>query len=225
MCGRFVRSSSAAAIAKVFGVAASDIPASSYNIAPTQSVAAIVRSPDAGLQLQSLRWGLIPSWAKDSAIGSKLINARAETIAEKPSFRSAFRQRRCLIVADGFYEWQQVPSSRQKQPYFIGLQDEGLFAFAGLYEHWHSSEGEILNTCTIITTAANELIEPIHNRMPVLLAPQNYELWLDNSSCEVDRLQGLLAPYPAAAMQVYPVSRSVNSPKNNSPECKQPQLP
>lgn len=222
MCGRFVRSSSAAAIAKVFGVAESDIPASSYNIAPTQSVAAIWRS-DLGLQLQSLRWGLIPSWAKDPAIGSKLINARAETVAEKPSFRSAFRQRRCLIVADGFYEWQQVSSSRQKQPYFIGLQDEGLFAFAGLYEHWHSPEGEIAHTCTIITTTANELVEPIHERMPVILSPQNYDLWLDSSS-KVDRLQDLLAPYPAAAMQVYPVSRSVNSPKNNSPECKQPQV-
>lgn len=223
MCGRFVRSSSAAAIAKFFGVAASDIPPS-YNIAPTQPVAAIVHSPDVGLQLQSLRWGLIPSWAKDPTIGSKLINARAETVAEKPSFRSAFRQRRCLIPADGFYEWQQVPSSRQKQPYFIGLQDEGLFAFAGLYEQWHSPEGEISNTCTIITTTANELVEPIHERMPVILAPENYDLWLDRSRCEVDRLHELLAPYPADAMQIYPVSRIVNSPKNNSPECKQPQV-
>jgi putative SOS response-associated peptidase YedK len=223
MCGRFSQSSSAAAISAVFGVETSDIPPR-YNIAPTQSVAAILQLPSNQPHLHWLRWGLIPSWAKDPKIGSKLINARAETVAQKPSFRSAFRHRRCLIPADGFYEWQQIEGSRQKQPYFIGLQDEGLFAFAGLYERWESPDGDVLETCTIVTTTANELVEPIHSRMPVLLAPQDYNLWLDPSFDKSERLQALLDPYPAAQMKAYPVSSVVNSPKNDSPECKQPQI-
>jgi putative SOS response-associated peptidase YedK len=142
-------------------------------------------------------------------------------VSEKPSFRSAFRQRRCLIPATGFYEWRQLEGSRQKQPYFIGLQDELLFAFAGLYERWESPDGDILNTCTIITTTANSSIEPIHERMPVMLAPQDYARWLDRFST-IDSLQALLDPYPADRMQVYPVSSLVNSPKNDRPECQQP---
>ena len=140
----------------MFGVEVGDLPPR-YNVAPSQSVAAIVQLPDISKpQLQMLRWGLIPSWAKDPKIGYKLINARAETVAEKPSFRSAFRQRRCLILATGFYEWQQVTGSREKQPYFIGLQDEKLFAFAGLYERWSSPGGDAWETCTMITTDAND---------------------------------------------------------------------
>jgi putative SOS response-associated peptidase YedK len=177
MCGRFVRSSSAETLAATFGVEIGDLPAS-YNIAPSQSVAAILQ-PDTDPQLRWLRWGLIPAWAKDPKIGYKLINARAETVAEKPSFRNAFRQQRCLIPADGFYEWQQVEGNRHKQPYFIGLQHELPFAFAGLYERWDSPDGETIDTCTIITTAANEAIAPIHNRMPVILAPQEYSQWLN----------------------------------------------
>jgi putative SOS response-associated peptidase YedK len=229
MCGRFARASSAETIpqsggyanAAIFGVEIGDLPPT-YNIAPSQSVAAVWQLPDTDPQLHWLRWGLIPSWAKDPKIGYKLINARAETVAEKPSFRTAFRQRRCLIPADGFYEWQQVEGSRQKQPYFIGLQDERPFAFAGLYERWESPGGDILETCTIITTTANDLVEPIHERMPVILDPQDYERWLDPSFDEIGSLQAMLAPYPAAAMTAYPVSNIVNSPKNNSPECKQP---
>ncbi len=194
-----------------------------YNVAPSQSVAAIVQLPDASRpQLQILRWGLIPSWAKDPKIGYKLINARAETVSEKPLFRSAFGKRRCLIPATGFYEWQQVEGSRLKQPYFIGVQDEGLFAFAGLYEQWESPDGDVLETCTIITTTANEIVASIHERMPVILAGQEYALWLDPSFGKIDRLQALLAPYPASGMTVYPISNLVNNPKNDSPECKQP---
>jgi putative SOS response-associated peptidase YedK len=221
MCGRFCQESSVEEIAAVFGVGVGDLPPR-YNVAPSQSVAAIVQLPEAPPQLQMLRWGLIPSWAKDPKIGYKLINARAETVAEKPSFRSAFRQRRCLIPATGFYEWQQVEGSRQKQPYFIGLQDEGLFAFAGLYERWESPGGDVLETCTIITTAANKLVEPIHERMPVILASQDYDRWLGPCVGEIGSLQALLKPYPAADMKIYPVSSLVNNPKHDSPECKQP---
>jgi putative SOS response-associated peptidase YedK len=221
MCGRFVRSSSAQTIAAMFGVEIGDLPPS-YNIAPSQSVAAVWQLPDPDPQLHWLRWGLIPTWAKDPKIGYKLINARAETVAEKPSFRAAFRQRRCLIPADGFYEWQQVQGSRQKQPYFIGLQDKRPFAFAGLYERWESPNGETIATGTIVTTAANEAVAPIHDRMPVILAPQDYAQWLDPGFREIDRLQALLDPYPAAEMIIYPVSSLVNSPKNNSPACKCP---
>ena len=159
----------------------------------------------------------------DPKIGYELINARAETVAEKPSFRAAFRQRRCLIPADGFYEWQQVTGSRQKQPYFISLQDERPFAFAGLYERWNSPDGENFDTCTILTTAANEAIAPIHNRMPVILAPQEYAQWLDLGVGGIDRLPALLDPYPVAEMKIYPVSSLVNSPKNDSLACKYPE--
>jgi putative SOS response-associated peptidase YedK len=222
MCGRFCQVSSAADIAAVFKVESGEI-SPRYNVAPSQSVVAIVRLPDPDdLQVKSLQWGLIPSWAKDPKIGSKLINARAETVSEKPSFRSALRKRRCLIPANGFYEWQQVEGSRQKQPYFIGLQDERLFAFAGLYEQWGSPGGDVLETCTIITTTANELMAPIHERMPVILAEQDYALWLDPSFGEIDRLQALLDPYPASEMKLYPVSSLVNNPKNDSADCKQP---
>lgn len=159
----------------------------------------------------------------DPKIGYELINARAETVAEKPSFRAAFRQRRCLILADGFYEWQQVTGSRQKQPYFISLQDERPFAFAGLYERWNSPDGENFDTCTFLTTAANEAIAPIHNRMPVILAPQEYAQWLDLGVGGIDRLPALLDPYPVAEMKIYPVSSLVNSPKNDSLACKYPE--
>jgi putative SOS response-associated peptidase YedK len=222
MCGRFCQASSRDEIAAAFGVEIGDLPPR-YNVAPSQSVAASVQLPDTSKpQIQMLRWGLIPTWAKDPKIGYKLINARSETVAEKPSFRSAFRHRRCLIPATGFYEWQQVEGSRQKQPYFIGLQDERPFAFAGLYERWSSPGGDVLETCTILTTAANNLVEPIHERMPVILDPQTYNLWLDPSFDQIDRLKALLLPYPSEAMKVYPISTIVNSPKNDSPECSRP---
>ena len=222
MCGRFARSSSAETISAMFGVEIGDLPAS-YNIAPSQSVAAIWQLPATDPQLHWLRWGLIPAWAKDPKIGYKLINARAETVAEKPSFRAALRQRRCLIPADGFYEWQQVAGSRHSHPYFVSLQDERPFAFAGLYERWESPDGETIDSCTIVTTGANEAIAPIHERMPVILAPQEYARWLDPGFSKIDGLQALLAPYSAAEMKIYPVGSLVNSPKNDCPACKYPQ--
>jgi putative SOS response-associated peptidase YedK len=216
MCGRYTLTQSAEAIAAAFGLDAVPEMEPRYNIAPTQSVPVILYSPEKQRQLKLMRWGLIPSWAQDSSIGARLINARSETVSEKPSFRAAFRQRRCLVVADGFYEWQR--QEHKKQPYYFQLQDKQPFGFAGLWEHWQSSDGEDINTCTILTTEANELMRSIHNRMPVILNPQDYTLWL-NSAAQPTQLQDLLRPYSSQAMNSYPVSTLVNKPTNNSPEC------
>jgi putative SOS response-associated peptidase YedK len=223
MCGRFTLFHSAEAIAEAFRVDPMDLPPR-YNIAPSQPVAAIVRMPGTSeRKLLWLRWGLIPSWAKDPAIGYKLINARAETVSEKPSFRSAFKHRRCLIPSDGFYEWQRIEGSKsKKQPYYFSLTDNSPFALAGLWERWESKEGDIVETCTILTTDANDLVSPIHDRMPAILSPEDYDLWLDPNFTRSDSLQEMLKPYPAEAMKVYPVSSTVNSPKNDSPECNLP---
>lgn len=216
MCGRFTRSVSIPAIAEEFGVeqVSFDLGAS-YNIAPTQKVAAIIT--DGVKQLVPVRWGLVPSWAKDTSIGSKLINARAETVTEKASFRNAFKKRRCLVVADGFYEWQ--PAGDGKRPVYIRLKSGKPFGFAGLYELWKSPEGQELTTCTIITTEANELMKPIHDRMPVIVPRDEHDTWLDPKTEDRTHLLELLKPYPAYEMEAYPVSKRVNSPANNSPEC------
>lgn len=218
MCGRFTLTQSAIALAEYFQLPEVPDWTTQYNIAPTQMVATVVQHPTSHQrQFQQLRWGLIPSWAKDLSIGAKLINARAETVAEKPSFRSAFKQRRCLVIADGFYEWQKQAGT--KQAFYFRLQDGQPFAFAGLWEKWHSPDQAEIISCTILTTVANELLQPIHERMPVILEPKNYDLWLDPEVQTPQPLQFLLAPYSAAAMTSYPVSKLVNSPKNNSPEC------
>lgn len=178
MCGRFSQTASPEAIALQFEVAELPLLKPHYNIAPSQPVVAIRIEPDTSTRkLVMLRWGLISSWAKDPKIGSQCINAKAETVAVKPSFRSAFKKRRCLVVATGFYEWQV--QGRTKQPMWIGLRSKQPFAFAGLWEHWKPAEGESLETCTIITTEPNDLMAPIHNRMPVILAPAAYDQWLD----------------------------------------------
>ena len=195
-----------------------------FNIAPTQPIAAVTASTKTSPPgFQFLRWGLIPSWAKDPAIGNRLINARAETLAEKPSFRAAFKRRRCLILADGFYEWQRQADRKTKQPYYIFLNHHLPFAFAGLWEHWSDpNSGGELQTCTIITTSPNQLMEPIHNRMPVILAAKDYEMWLDSSYDNADELQDMLCPYPADAMETYPVSTLVNKPQNDEADCIEP---
>jgi putative SOS response-associated peptidase YedK len=171
-----------------------------------------------------VQWGLVPSWSKDPSIGARLINARSETAAEKPSFRSALRRRRCLIPASGFYEWQRRPNG--KQPYVIGMADGNPFAFAGLWEHWHGLDGSELETCTVLTTEANELMAPIHDRMPVILEPQDYADWLgtgeDSAPAEVAQLQHLMRPYPADQMKAYPVSNYVNDPRHEGAECIRP---
>jgi putative SOS response-associated peptidase YedK len=219
MCGRFSLHQIAARLAEVF-----DVPEPNwtprYNIAPTQPVLAVgltvgQHGGDSARAARLLRWGLIPSWAKEETIGSKLINARSETVAEKPSFRSAFKQRRCLILADGFYEWKRMPS--KKQPYYFQRTDQEPFAFAGLWEHWHR-EGLTIDSCTILTTEANALLQPIHDRMPVILSPEDYDRWLDPGTPPVE-LQTLLRPADPDAMQTYPVSPLVNRPSYDSADC------
>ncbi len=218
MCGRYTLSQQPETLAQTFALNTVPELEPRYNIAPTQKVAVVLQTTDTdSRQLQRLRWGLIPSWAKDLSIGAKLINARSETVAEKPSFRSAFKHRRCLIVADGFYEWQR--QERKKQPFYFRLQDGQPFAFAGLWERWKSPEGEEITSCTILTTQANELLQPIHDRMPVILQPSYYNLWLDPHSPSPEPLQQILNPYPTDAMTAYPVSTLVNSTANERPEC------
>lgn len=220
MCGRFTQTQSGAAIATLFQLAEPPTVTPSYNISPTQAVGVIVATAEQPTpQFRQLRWGLIPSWAKDPSMGNRLINARSETVAEKPSFRSAFRQRRCLVLADGFYEWQR--SQGQKQPFYFQVREQPLFAFAGLWEQWQSPEGEAIASCTILTTAANELLSQVHDRMPVILPNSAYEPWLDPTLRDPEHLKPLLQPYSAAAMNSYPVSSQVNSPRHNSPDCIQ----
>ena len=220
MCGRYSQRQSAEIIAQAFQV--DNVPPLKprYNIAPTQSVPTILQlSTSTNRQLKMLHWGLIPSWAKDSKMGSKLINARAETVAEKPSFRSAFRQRRCLVLADGFYEWQQK-EDKQKQPFYFRMSDEHPFAFAGLWEHWEDKNtGKTIESCTLLTTEPNELMQSVHNRMPVILEPKNYDIWLDPEVKNPELLQPFLHPYPAEEMTSFPVSKAVNKPSNDTAEC------
>ncbi len=216
MCGRYTLKTPVEALAERFGIEPAHA-ASSYNIAPTQEVAAVL-SENGVRALEMLRWGLIPSWADDPQIGSRMINARAETVPEKPSFRRAFRSRRCLILADGFYEWRKTGGG--KQPHYIRMEDGSPFAFAGLWESWKN--GREIRSCAIITTGANELVGEIHDRMPVILHPEDYDLWLNPDFDEKDPLATLLKPYPANEMEAYPVSRYVNSPSNDDPGCVQP---
>ena len=191
-----------------------------YNVAPTQEVPAVRREDDGKRHLRMLRWGLIPFWAKDRKVGHKMINARAESVAEKPAFRAAFKARRCLIPTDGFYEWTSGPKG--KQPHRIVLADRGPFALAGLWERWRDKEeGETVESCTVIVTAANDLLQPIHDRMPVILSPEDHETWLDPEA-DRDSLKALLRSYPSAAMATYEVSQIVNKPANDEPACIEP---
>jgi putative SOS response-associated peptidase YedK len=220
VCGRFVLKSDLADIQRVLQVAQLVLDLKpNYNVAPRQDVAVVFRD-DSSCRLAWFRWGLIPSWAKDASIGYHLINARAETVAEKPSFRSAFRKRRCLIAADGFYEWQK--RGEQKAPMYFHLASQEPFGFAGLWETWTSPVGERVDSCVIITTAPNELVKPIHDRMPVILPVEEHALWLDPGVQDPELLLPLLQPYPAELMEGYEVSRLVNSPQNNSPDLLQP---
>jgi len=218
MCGRYSLTTPVEGVRQVFGFLERPNLAARYNIAPTQEVPAVRLEPAeaggaTGPHLVMLRWGLIPVWAKDKAIGSRMINARAETVAEKPSFRAAFAKRRCLIVADGFYEWRKDAGA--KQPYRAAMADGRPFAFAGLWEHWTDpSDGTRVESCTIVTTEANELLKPIHPRMPVIVDPADFEAWLDVTAGP-DGARALLRPYPAGLMKVYPVSPRVNSVAND----------
>jgi putative SOS response-associated peptidase YedK len=219
MCGRFTLRTPASQVAQAFGLADLFDIQPRFNIAPSQPVAAVRIAQNDGRELAFLKWGLVPSWADEPSIGYKMINARSETAATKPSFRKAFKSRRCLIVADGFYEWQKTGS--KKQPFYIRLADGAPFGFAGLWESW-KRDGQAIESCTILTTDANELMAPIHNRMPVILAPADYDVWLDPAVQEVERLQPLLRPFSPGAMTAYPVSTVVNNPKNEVAQCVEP---
>lgn len=240
MCGRFASTSTPDQIASYFGAEAPVAPeasiseesgtadysaaadynlAADYNVAPTRDVP-VVRVREGERRLDFLRWGLVPRWAKDLRIGSKMINARGETVATKNSFRSAFSRRRCIVTADGFYEWQRLEGTEggkpKKQPMFIHRVDGDPLAFAGLHERWTDAEGHReIHTCTIITTSANEMMAEIHNRMPVLLPPAHWEEWLDPDNDDTTGLERLLVPAPEALLTAYPVSDSVNNVKNN----------
>ena len=220
MCGRFSLFSPGELISRHFGVTIDHDLDPRYNIAPTQPVAAVRLTQDsAAREFTYLTWGLIPSWAKDPKIGSRMINARSETAAEKPSFRAAFKRRRCLIPATGFYEWQRL--GERKQPMFIHAADGNPFGLAGLWEIWHSPDGSVVHSCTILTTEPNELMAPIHNRMPVIIEPEDYSMWLDPGPSPQDALH-LMRPYPAQMMEAYPVSTAVNNPRNENPQCIEP---
>jgi putative SOS response-associated peptidase YedK len=221
MCGRFTLFEPDKVLSREFGV--SGIPPLSprYNIAPSQSVVAVRSTPaGSGREIALLRWGLIPSWSKDSAIGNRLINARAETAREKPSFRNAFRRHRCLIPANGFYEWRR--QERGKQPYFVRMRDERLFAFAGLWDRWESPDKGVIETCTILTTSANPVLAPIHDRMPVILPSAGYARWLDPALQDTESLATLLVPFPPEEMLASPVSTRVNTPTVDDESCIAP---
>ena len=219
MCGRFTLTSNMDDLQGRFGFEARDLVyRPSYNIAPTQLILAVTN--DGQRRAELMRWGLIPFWAKDIKIGYRMINAVGETAATKPAFRAAFKKRRCLVLADGFFEWRK--DGKEKIPTYIFLKSREPFAFAGLWETWKSPEGETVKSCTIVTTKPNEFMEPIHNRMPVILSGETEALWLDPMTEEPDVLQPLIQPAPAELMESRIVSSLVNSPKNNSPECVVP---
>jgi putative SOS response-associated peptidase YedK len=217
MCGRYAFFSPAEAVKRIFAL--DEVPELEprYNISPTQSVPAVRAGEEGARAFAMLHWGLVPKWAKERAIGNRMINARSESIAEKPSFRDAFRKRRCLVIADGWYEWQVTPDG--KRPWFIHMKDARPFAFAGLWERWKNpADGALLESCTIVTTDASQSIKKIHERMPVVLEEADRDRWLDTAFSETDKLSELLRPYEPKALEAWPVSRQVNAPKNQGPE-------
>jgi len=220
MCGRFTNHTPAKIYAQIFSATLDGIETPPrFNIAPSDNVLACRVVADGERKLVTLKWGLVPFWAKEPKIGYKMINARAETVATKPAFRAAFRHRRCLICADGFYEWK--PTKQGKQPYHIRLIGGQPFAFAGLWEHWER-EDQTIESCTVIVTDANELVNPIHDRMPVILSPDNYDRWLDPTNTDISELQQLLRPFPADEMESYPVSKAVNRAGQDDPRMIEP---
>ena len=209
MCGRFTLTRPAVDVAEQFHLAVPPLEPR-FNIAPTQQVLALRQRVKETPQAVFLRWGLVPSWAADLSIGHRLLNARAETVVEKPAFRTAFQRRRCLIVADGFYEWRTVAG--KKQPVYFRFRDGRLFAFAGLWEQWQPAEGPPVESCTILTTNANDLIRPVHERMPVILDPVRHEAWLNPTVSDTILLQSWLTTFPSSEMTVTPASVRVNNP-------------
>lgn len=219
MCGRFTIRTSPREVAQLFEVDELPLFAPRYNVAPSQSVLAARLRSDGSRELVPLTWGFVPSWSKDPNSGNRPINIRSETALERPMFRAALRQRRCLIAADGFFEW--LTQGKAKQPYYFQRADGRPFGFAGIWESWRG-EGRVLETCALFTTSANETVAPIHDRMPVILAPADFATWLDPTNEDPQTLVSLLRPLPAAELTAQPVSPLVNSPRNDGPECIMP---
>lgn len=225
MCGRFTLFSSPEQLAETFDLPEPPILAPRFNIAPTQPVGVVRMEPAGAQRIWALtHWGLIPSWSKDPSMGARMINARAETVPEKPAFRAAFKRRRCIIPSSGFYEWKQV--EKGKEPFFILPADDGLFALAGLWEIWTGPDGGELQSCTILTTDANDLMTPIHNRMPLILEEEDWAEWLgsgsDDPPARLAKLQHLFRPYDGKKMKLRPVSTYVTSPRNEGEQCIEP---
>jgi putative SOS response-associated peptidase YedK len=220
MCGRYRLTATERWLSEYFNLALEDVDwVARWNIAPTDEVATIRQDRKEPKRIfAKMRWGLIPYWAKDMSIGVKTINAVSETAAEKPTFREPMRNRRCLIPADSFYEWKKL-GPKTKQPYNIGMADNGLFALAGLWDRWKSSDGKTVESCTILTTEANALLKDIHVRMPVILDKSDYDEWLDPGITDPSKVIHLLKPFEARRMRVYPVSQTVNKVGNDGPEC------
>ena len=214
MCGRFIRTTPIERYSALFSASGSVELKASYNIAPSSQILLARNNAKGGRELVALKWGLVPSWSKEPKTEYSTINARAETVDEKPTFRNAFKSRRCLIASDGFIEWQKK-SDGTKQPYFIGLADQKPFAFAGIWERWER-EGQILESCAIIVTQANELMKPIHDRIPVILSPDYYDAWMNPKETRSSNLKSLLLPYPSDRMKAYPISTVINSPLNDN---------
>ncbi|MCI0675035.1 MAG: SOS response-associated peptidase [Phycisphaerales bacterium] len=219
MCGRYDLSASPRDLARHFKLASEPSLLPRYNIAPTQDVPVVYESKTKGRIAAPMKWGLIPFWAKDASIGNRMINARAESVATTPAFRNLIESRRCLVPATGFYEW--LKTGKTSQPYRIHLRDNGLLAFAGLWDTWRDAEGNTVRSFTILTGQANELVEPIHDRMPVVIAPDQYETWLTGELDE-SRLAELAGPFPAGQMEAYAVSKHVSKPDNDDPLCVEP---
>ncbi len=221
MCGRYRLSRRKQLIQEYFDTSDEVDWEPRYNIAPTQTVPVIWQDPQEPIRRTSLmRWGLIPYWAKDPSIGYKLINARSETVGSKPAFREAFKSRRCLIPADGFYEWKRIVNG--KQPFHFGLQDDSLFAFAGLWDRWKDAIGQAVESCSILTTTPNALLADVHDRMPVIPSPEHYDLWLDPGFRDLAATTEMLKPYDAGQMRRYAVSVRVNNVANDDAQCSQP---
>jgi putative SOS response-associated peptidase YedK len=223
MCGRYTLTSPEEILRKLFDFGElPDLGPPRYNIAPSQPVVGVTAGKPGGrdLQLRLFRWGLVPFWAKDPDIGNRLINARSETASTKPAFRAAMKYRRCLLPADGFYEWKKTDEG--KQPYHIGMEGHEPFALAGLWESWDGGGTGPLETCAILTTEPNELLAEVHNRMPVIIPPEHFARWLDPDATDPGELASLLGPYPPGEMTAYPVSRRVNRPTHDAPECIEP---
>jgi putative SOS response-associated peptidase YedK len=223
MCGRYTLTSSGEDLALAFDLPELPFVPPRYNMAPTQEAAVVrVLEPGGPRRLDPLKWGLIPFWAKEASIGNKMINARAESVAEKPAYKSSFKNKRCLVAADGFYEWKK--EGKLKQPYLIRRADKKPFAFAGLWSSWRNPEqgGQPVQTFTILTTSANDLMRPLHDRMPVILDCENFDLWLDPKVQDPEALQKLLVPYAVEGFEAFPVSRVVNNPVNEVADCIAP---